>query len=188
MSVAHETQCLIDFTINNIVNSKEMYMFSKKSGVYSVVINNTDLSTDIINRLCEKVNKQKNEIISLALADYVLMDPGKQTVLLVKDLEDNVKTKKEYLLGVKFEFDCMLGNSSYIFSRDYGKKYWLYFLAGFIDSNKSYTIRVEEFNTGNLLTLLSILNYLGFKYKDKYIESRYIHILTKNPFCITSSA
>lgn len=175
----------INFVINNDPESSIIYFYSKKAGIYSVVFDSKVINSSVKHRLEKKVNSQKKEVINLCLSNYVNMKPQQQKILLAyKKEEDSALQKIDYMAGMRFEFDCFAGGNKYIFSKDYGKKYWLNFLAGFIDSCKSYNIRIEDFGLKSLNSLFSILNYLEFKYKEVDIDSKYLTILTKNPFCL----
>lgn len=178
----------ISFVINNDPESNIIYFYSKKAGVYSVVLDSRVMNSRVKHRLEKKVSSQKKEVINLCLSNYVMLKPQQQKILLAyKKEEDSALKKIDYMAGMKFEFDCFTGRDVYIFSKDYGKKYWLHFLAGFIDSCKSYNIRIEDFEPESLDSLFNILDYLGFKYKEVYIDSKYLNILTKNPFCLLAS-
>lgn len=174
----------INFVINNDLGSNIIYFYSKKAGVYSIVLDFAAMSSGVKQRLEKKVNSQKKEIINMCLSNYVALKPQQQKILLAYKKKDNIFQNMDYMAGMKFEFDCFAGRNTHIFSKDYGKKYWLYFIAGFIDSCKTYNIRIEDFGPKSLISIFGILDYLEFKYKEVYIDSNYLNILTKNPFCL----
>jgi hypothetical protein len=64
------------------------------------------------------------------------------------------------------------------------KEYYIYFLAGFLDSAKKYMISTKDYNSECIKNIKLILNYLEFVYKEVIINDiKYINIQTLNPFC-----
>ncbi len=178
-----------NFFIKNTITSNKFYMHSSGAGIYHVNIDKKSLNVSCLSRFEKKMVKQKSEIIRLDISKYVLLSREEQEVLQ-SDNFLNVNNSA-YKNGIDFEFNLLCAHCEYltntIFSEDLGKKYWVLFLAGILDSNKSYTIHIEDVDNYYLDIILNILNYLEFKYKTIYIDSKYLQILTKNPYCKISS-
>ncbi len=180
---------MISFKIINDIDNcltnngiKSIYLYSNKIGLYSVYINNISekIKKNII-RLCEKQ-------ICISMKDYNELSLDKKQRLMkynehYSDVE-KLNSEKAYNEGFSFEFNCrIIGNLD--IGIDKSSVYYQYFIAGFLDSNKSYTIFNDYANPDYKYFIINILDLFSFKYdiinidKDEFIVLKDSNILCR---------
>jgi len=152
-------------------NAQSVFLYSDKLGLYNIYINNL---TDAIKTKIDKIN---NKTIYMSLKDYNELSLDKKNSLkIIYDLDSY--SEVAYKEGFSFEFDCRISENIDI-SLDKPINYYQFFLAGFLDSNKSYTILDDYANSKYRYFILSILDMFSFKYYMLNI-SGYNYIVIKN--------
>lgn len=143
------------------------------------------ISIDLKNETClKRVNSMENGVMSIE--EY--NEKYKYIQNRIIPVECAMK-KCFYMEGFKFEFEACVLDTLFNFDINKYKKdniidktYCAYFIAGVVDSHRSYNLNI--LNDHNVNIVIQMLNYLDFKYKITNIESvNYISILSKNPFC-----
>lgn len=173
-----------------LLNNEDMVSLYEKNDVTfkKILIMNSKhiiISIDLKNEIgIKRINSAENGIMTIN--DY--NEKYKYIQNRIIPVECDMKTYF-YKKGIDFEFkSCVLDVMYNIDINKYKKNnivdktYCAYFIAGIVDSNRSYNLHIlNEFNRN---ILIQMLNYLDFKYKITNIESiEYISILSKNPFC-----
>ena len=161
-------------------------MHSNKAGLYSVSIKSEHVFSII-------KNKKQADHIYMSVAEYNNLSKDKKKALefsksMHADLEKNINSYKE---GIEYEFNSFLHVYGHTFKKYYimdgsvlSKEYYIFFLAGFLDSAKSYSLLVNDYEHFSIKNIKSVLDYLDFVYKEITInDNKYLIVKTENPFC-----
>lgn len=179
---------MISFKIINdiLISSNDndvqaIYMHSNKIGLYSVNINN------ISEKIKKNISKLREKRIYMSIKDYNELSLDKKQRLIkceecYSDIE-KIDSEKAYQEGFSFEFNCrIIDNIDINMNKSSG--YYQYFIAGFLDSNKSYIIFNNYANSDYKYFILHILDLFSFKYAITNIEEdEFIVLQEPNILC-----